>query len=162
MANEHLGTYLNDHLAGATAALELMQHLEKVQVDTAMKSFLAELRREVTEEREELVALMHRLQIEQSPTRKAMGWFAEKMARLKLQLDDATGGELRLFEALEFLVIGLEGKRALWEALAAVAEEQPELQGTNYTGLIQHSKAQHRRAEELRREAAKVAFRATT
>ncbi len=78
MANEHLGTYLNDHMAGATAALELMQHLAKVQVDTALKSFLAELRREVTEEREELEALMHRLHIEQSVTRKAMGWFAEK------------------------------------------------------------------------------------
>ncbi len=83
------------------------------------------------------------------------------MALLKLQLDDAAGGQLLLFEALEFLVIGLEGKRALWEALAAVAEEDSELQGIDYTDLIQRSKAQHRRVEELRREAAKMAFRPT-
>jgi hypothetical protein len=162
VANEHLGTYLNNHLAGAMAALELMQHLEEQQADTSVSSFLAELRNEVTEEGQALEALLDRLQIDQSRTRKALAWLTEKGAQLKLQLDDAASGELHLFEGLEALVIGLEGKRALWEALAVVAEDEPALQGPDYTQLIQRSKAQHRRAEAVRRDAARAAFRATS
>jgi uncharacterized coiled-coil protein SlyX len=162
MANEHLGTYLNDHLAGAAAALELMQHLEQAQVGTPLSSFFAELRAEVTQERQQLEALMARLQIDQSRTRKALGWLGEKMAVLKLQLDDEADGELALFEGLEAVTIGLEGKRALWETLAIVAEDVPELQGLDYTAVIQRAKEQHQRAEVVRRDAAKAAFRATS
>ena len=28
MVNEHLATYLNDHLAGSVAAIELLEHLQ--------------------------------------------------------------------------------------------------------------------------------------
>jgi hypothetical protein len=91
-----------------------------------------------------------------------LGWLGEKMAVLKLQLDDEADGELALFEGLEAVTIGLEGKRALWETLAIVAEDVPELQGLDYTAVIQRAKEQHQRAEVVRRDAAKAAFRATS
>ena len=46
-------------------------------------------------------------------------WLTEKVSRLKLKHGAADG--LGTFEALEFLVIGIHGKRALWRAMAAVA-----------------------------------------
>jgi hypothetical protein len=161
MANQHLTTYLNDHLAGAMAAVEILGQLTAKQAGTAVGASLAELRADVLTDRQELEALMARLQIAQSRPRMAMGWLSEKLAQVKLQLDDPADGALRLLEALEALVIGIEGKRALWQALAAAAQEQPELQGADYARLIQRAKDQHRRAEELRLEAARAAFRAT-
>ena len=59
-------------------------HLEEQQADTSVSSFLAELRNEVTEERQALEALPDRLQIDQSRTRKALAWLAEKGAQLTL------------------------------------------------------------------------------
>ena len=56
-------------------------------------------------------------------------WLAEKVSRLKLKHDSGDG--LGTFEALEFLVLGIHGKRALWLALAAVA-----LTTLDYSGQI--------------------------
>ena len=42
MAHEHLATYLNDHLAGAVVAIDLLQDLEAEY--TGMTRSLAELR----------------------------------------------------------------------------------------------------------------------
>ena len=44
MSNAHLGVYLNDHLAGATAALELLEHLEKAHARRPLGRFFADLR----------------------------------------------------------------------------------------------------------------------
>ena len=46
-------------------------------------------------------------------------WLAEKVSRLKLKHGEADG--LGTFEALEFLVVGIHGKWALWRALSVVA-----------------------------------------
>ncbi|MGH7792081.1 MAG: hypothetical protein ACREOB_07160 [Thermodesulfobacteriota bacterium] len=101
MANDNLATYLNDHLAGSVAALELLAYLEEQHAGTPVE----------------------RLDIVQSRPRKATAWLAEKITQIKLRLDDPTGGALRLLEGLEAVAIGIEGKRALWRALEAVAED---------------------------------------
>jgi hypothetical protein len=62
---------------------------------------------------------MGRLRISPTPHRKAMAWMGEKLAEIKLRLDDPGCGPLHLLEALEAIAIGIEGKRALWRALAA-------------------------------------------
>src|SRR5262245_37348141 len=127
MTHPHLATYLNDHLAGAASALELLARLERSQVAKRMAATLAELRREITADREELEALMHRLNIAISRPRQAIGWVAEKIGELKMQFDDRTDGGLGLLEGVEALRLGIEGKLALWRALVAVAETNPAL-----------------------------------
>ena len=62
MSEQHLATYLNDHLAGAVAALELLEHLGKAHADTPTGRFAAELRADIAADRKELEALMARLQ----------------------------------------------------------------------------------------------------
>src|SRR5690349_9668817 len=76
MANAHIATYLNDHLAGAVAAVELLGHLAAAQAGTALEPVLAEVRAEVATDRQELEALMARLQIAQSRPRQATAWLA--------------------------------------------------------------------------------------
>ena len=63
MANKHLAIYLNDHLAGATGALELLMHLKAANADTPVGTALTELHTEIEGERQELEHLMERLHI---------------------------------------------------------------------------------------------------
>ncbi|MGA9769272.1 MAG: hypothetical protein WBV94_09545 [Blastocatellia bacterium] len=158
MANEHLATYLNDHLAGSVVALELMEHLEAAHAGTALESFLSELRADVAEDRRELEALMSRLQVAESRTRKATAWVTEKITEVKLRLDDPAGGALRLMEALEALSLGIEGKRSMWRALATVAEEADRLSVVDYERLTARAEEQRSRVEEERLKAAKAAL----
>ncbi len=154
MAREHIATYLNDHLAGATGALELLEHLETAHAGTEVGRLAAELRADVEVDSQTLESLMERLEVDRSRTRKAAAWLGEKVAELKLRLDDPAGGSLRLFESLEALSLGIEGKRSLWRALATAAEEAPELRVADYEGLIRRAEEQRSRVEAARLEVA--------
>jgi len=158
MASEHIATYLNDHLAGAVVALELLEHLETEHAGTEVGRLAAELRAEVEADRQTLESIMDRLEVARSRTRRAAAWLGEKAAELKLRLDDPSGGSLRLFESLEALSLGIEGKRSLWRALAAAAEEAPDLQLADYQGLIRRAEEQRSRVETARLEAARRAL----
>jgi hypothetical protein len=158
MASDHVAIYLNDHLAGAVAALDLLARLEAAQAGTAAASALAELRAEIATDRQALSALMNRMNIDESRSRKAMAWLAERAAHLKLRLDDSTDGALGRLEALDALALGIEGKRALWQALAAAAESSPALRGVDYDRLTQRAEEQRRWVEEMRLEAARTAL----
>jgi hypothetical protein len=75
MAEEHIATYLNDHLAGAIAAIELLEHLEAAHASTSLAAFLVELRTHIVADRQELEALLGQLQVAESRTRKGqLGW----------------------------------------------------------------------------------------
>src|SRR6059058_4019514 len=108
MSDQHVATYLNDHLAGAVVALELLDHLEKAHTGTATGSFAAELRADIAADRKELEGLMARLHVSASPPRKAAAWLAEKVTELKLRLDDPAGGSLRLLETLDAVSVEIE------------------------------------------------------
>ena len=158
MANEHLETYLNDHLAGSVVALELLEHLESSYAGTPLDSFFKNLTAEITADREKLEGLMSQLEITESRPRKASAWLTEKVTALKLLVDDPADGDLRLFESLEALSLGIEGKRGLWLALAAVAERSPQMRLLDYHELIRRAEAQRSRVEEKRIETAKRAL----
>jgi hypothetical protein len=158
MANESLATYLNDHLAGSVVALELLDHLEEDGAGTAEASILADVHADIEADRQELEAFMAQRGIAVSAPRKATGWLVEKLSELKLRLDDAGDGALRRLEALETVSLGIAGKQALWHALAAAAEDAPELNGLDYARLGRRAETQREMVERLRLHAAKEAL----
>jgi hypothetical protein len=162
MSKEQIATYLNDHLAGSEVALELIEHLETAHAGTPLEQFFAELRADVTADRHELEGLMEQLHITESRVRKATAWLSEKLTEVKLRLDDPAGGALRLMESLEALSLGIEGKRGMWLALAAVAEEAEWLRVVNYERLIRRAEEQRSRVEAERLKAAKTALETTS
>jgi hypothetical protein len=162
MSDQHLASYLNDHLAGSVTALALLEHLEKTYADTATGRFAVELRADIMADRQELEALMARLHVEVRSPRKAATWLAEKMTEVKLRLDDPAGGALHRLEALEAVSVGIEGKRLLWRALAAAAEGTPGIRGTDYGRLEQRAEEQRQRVEAFRLEAAREALGGTS
>lgn len=72
-------------------------------------------------------------------------------------LNDHLAGSTRL-EALDALSAGIEGKRLLWRALAAAAEDAPALHGVDYERLTGRAEEQRDRVETLRRDAARRAL----
>jgi hypothetical protein len=159
MTNEHLATYLNDHLAGSVAALEVLEKLQAAYEGTELEQFCAELRNDIEADRQELKRLMERLAIPQSGARKAGAWITGKLAELKMRLDDSAHGALRHLESLEAVELGINGKLALWRALIAATEVSPALRGVlDYQRLAQRATEQIERVEVHRLKAAKAAL----
>jgi hypothetical protein len=83
-------------------------------------------------------------------------WLAEKVSRLKLKHGEADG--LGTFEALEFLVVGIHGKWALWRALSVVAGYDSRLQGTDFDQLAARAESQRDRVDQRRLTCARSAL----
>ena len=149
----HIETYLNDHLAGSTVAVELLEDLESSH-DGEWRTFFRVLRADIESDRGKLETLMKEMDIDQSKLRKGMGWLGEKFTELKMRVDDLTDGDLRLFESLEALSLGIEGKRSLWLALAEAATDNPDLRHLDYQHLISRADEQRARVEKRRLEIA--------
>lgn len=149
--SDHPATYLNDHLSGSTAALELLEHLESPHPDLA--PLLKQLRNDIEADRKELESFMTGPGAFRSTARQAAAWIAEKFARVKMKVDDLSGSRLKLLESLETLAIGIHGKGALWRALAAA-----KLPGTDYERLAARAYEQRQRIEVVRLDAARVAL----
>lgn len=158
MAEDHLAIYLNDHLAGSVVAVELLRDLERAYSGQPVQQFAAALRADIEEDRSELQRLMSKLNVSESRARQATAWLAEKMTMIKLRLNDWAGGEFRLFEALEALSLGIEGKRGLWVALAGAAEHSPALRLLDYAHLAARAEEQRTRVEAKRLEAVGAAL----
>ena len=155
----HLAVYLNDHLAGSMAGIELLMTLERTHVE--IEPALAALRVDIEQDQTELKALMDRLNIAESGVRKIGGWLIEKTTQLKMRIDDRPGGVLHLFESLEALSLGIEGKLALWRTLKTVADLSPDLACSDYQRLMNRAIEQRSRAEALRLQSAITALRPT-
>ena len=158
MNAEVLATYLNDHLAGSVAALELVDRIIRLCQGTEREKILRRLRDEIEEDQEVLKQLLQAIGAKESGVRKAAAWLTEKIGEAKLALDATGGGELRLLEALEALGLGIQGKLGLWRALEAASAGTPELGRLNLSELERRARDQFERVETLRLQVAKSAI----
>ncbi len=158
MNAKHLTSYMKDHFAGSVAAVELLNHLISSHRGKTHGQFFIRLREEVGEDQEVLQGLLHDLGAGGGAVRNTTAFLGVKFARIKLLLEDPSGGQLARLEKLEALALGIEGKRALWQALLAVAEEIPALRKVDLVRLDQRAEDQRGRVEAHRIEAALEAF----
>jgi hypothetical protein len=157
-SNELLGAYLNDHLAGAAAGVELAEKLAAGGEGTPFGTALAAVAREVKEDKDVLEGLVERLGSGKSPVKQAAGWAFEKVTRLRFNRQ-LTGSEdlTRLLE-VETLSLGIEGKLSLWRALRAAAGLDAGLGEADLDRLIARARQQRETLEPHRLAAAAKAF----
>jgi hypothetical protein len=155
--NDDISTYLNDHLAGSVAAIELIDDLVNASADASLKQFLADLKRDIESDQKVLEQLIARAGQSEGAVRKATAWLSEKAARAKFKIAGEDFGGLGLVQALETLALGIRGKELLWRALSI--SDWPALQDVDLAKLEQRAVEQGRRVEEKRLEAVKAAFR---
>jgi hypothetical protein len=151
-----LAIYLNDHLAGATGALELAKRAAGSNRGTELGTFLARLRDEIAEDRASLVEAMRRLDVGRDRTKIAAGWAAEKAGRLKLNGRLIGYSPLSRVVELEALALGVGGKLACWRTLDALANER--LRDVGLPELIERAERQRDELERFRLEAAREAL----
>jgi len=158
MNQADLTTYLNDHLAGSVAAIDLLDHLLERAPSPDAKRLFADLRAEVVQDQETLQTVIRRAGADEAGWRKAGAWLGEKLARLKLKIDDSGDGTLHELEAVEALSLGILGKLSLWQSLAAAGGDLDWLRGINLDRLQQRARDQQQRAERRRLELARMLF----
>ena len=80
--NRLLAIYLNDHLAGATAGLELARRALQENDENDYGRFLATLADEIDQDRRTLIEVMKRLTIPRSKVKVSAAWALEKVGRM--------------------------------------------------------------------------------
>jgi hypothetical protein len=158
-ADRLLRIYLQDHFAGSTAGLALVRRCRRN--NPALEPLLAELEREIVEDRDSLESIMSRLGVQPSRAKSVFGSAAELVGRLK---NNGTfthySPSSRVIE-LEGLAAGVMTKRNLWNALSTIAPDRRELDAAELDRLVERSTAQLERIMGAHRPAAAAAFAAT-
>jgi hypothetical protein len=153
-----LHIYLQDHLAGATFGLQLVQRCQRNNEGSELAEPLAKLTAEIAEDRRTLQEIMRDVGAETSRTKVAAGWALEKVRRLKPNGALFEYTPLARVMELESLAIGIAGKRAMWRALEDVASKEARLDH-DFSRLAERADDQLSRVEALRLEAARTTFR---
>jgi hypothetical protein len=152
-----LEIYLTDHLAAATAGVELVRRSARSDAGSRIGDVLERLRLEIEEDRRTLQGIVAELGFAPSKPKDVLAWTAEKLGRLK------PNGQLRGYSPLsrvlelEALSVGIAGKQGLWETLRRIPGLEQRLR-VDLAALVERARRQRVDAEQARATAADVAF----
>jgi hypothetical protein len=156
MSAEALTAYLQEHAAGAAAAVDLLNHLISSHGGTEDETFFRDLRAEIEEDKTTLDHILAQFRAGESGVLNSMSRASEKLARAKFIFAGHGQGELGRLEAIEMLSLGIEGKHSLWRALEAA--EIPELRTFDVPALAARAVQQREGVERRRLIAARGAL----
>jgi hypothetical protein len=157
MSRTYLSIYLQDHLAGATAGVNLARRVSRHNAGTPAGRRLEQIAHEIEHDRKTLMQFMSELDVPASWTKNGAAWLAERLSRLKP--NGRTHGDtllLRMHE-LETLSLGIAGKQTLWEALRA-APQSAAIANLDLDELHDRARSQRERVEMERVALARVAL----
>jgi hypothetical protein len=116
-SSRYLSIYLNDHLAGSTAAVDLARRAAREHEGSELGAFLSRLAAEIAEDRQALRRVMAAAGARPQGAKLALARLAEKAGRLKLNGRILRRSPLSPFMELETLEAGIYGKLLLWQVL---------------------------------------------
>ncbi|HKO37095.1 MAG TPA: hypothetical protein VJU14_01865 [Solirubrobacterales bacterium] len=156
-----LAIYLNDHFAAATLGVELARRLRSSnRGDAEMGEPLAKICAEIEADRDTLIQLMARLNVDRNPVKPVLARVAERLGRLKLN------GQLRGYSPLsrvielEGLATGIGAKLQLWNALEQSFGES--IDGFDFHALAERADRQGQQVEDLHLAATQRALPSAT
>jgi len=154
----YLAIYLQDHLAGATAGLELARRARDNNEGTELGAFLARIADEIAEDRTALQDIMERFDVGADQVKNIAAWTAEKLGRFKLNGQLLGYSPLSRVLELEGLIAGVNAKLALWQALSDLAPQDDQLDRLELDRLAARAQSQENGLREHQRLAAVDAF----
>jgi hypothetical protein len=154
-----LSAYLNDHLAGSVAALQLVRRRRDREGDSELGRTLARIATEIEEDRATLERVMDQVGVARNAAKQLGARGADLLMRVKQTLPAVGVGSpaVVVLEDLELLSLGIEGKALLWQVLGSVDGLQ-DLDGVDLESLEARAREQRALLEPLRRDAARRAF----
>jgi hypothetical protein len=161
MSHSPLSTYLEDHLAGATAGVALARRVAGHSDGARTGKTLSQVAREIEADRESLKRLMSELGVRGSILKNATAWATERVSRLKPNGRLHGDPRLQRLHELEALSLGIAGKLELWEALRLVPEATAFAQ-IDLDELEERARSQRERVDRERMAAARAALSPTS
>lgn len=146
-----LGIYLNDHLAGSLAGVELARRMAgAAEPGSESEAVLARLVSELVQDRVALLEIMAALDVQVRGYKMFAAWAGEKAGRLKPNGRLATRSPLSDLVEAEALRLGIEGKAAGWRTLRTLADRDDRLDAARLDWLLARAVSQSEAAETLR------------
>ena len=158
--NDFLGIYLNDQLALGILWREVARRSQRNNSNTELGEALARVSTGIAEDLETFQRIMRRLGIRMNPVKVGLAVGAERLGRLKLNGQLGTYSPLSRFVELDFLVMGIEGKKLLWTTLRDLAGLASRLPDVDFDGLIERAERQRADLEPFRVRAGNEALAA--
>jgi hypothetical protein len=150
----YLRIYLNDHLAGAEIAGRLAKRTLRQNPEGSLGEFLRVFVSELEEDRESLIRLMDLVDVPRDPLKSAGARAAEMLGRFKFNGHLLGYSPLSRLEELEFLSLGVEGKRLMWLLVEGLSATDRRLQGFDFGTLVKRAEVQRDELERHRLGAA--------
>ena len=157
MSRTYLSIYLQDHLAGATAGLNLARRASRHNAGTPTGRRLEQIAHEIEADRDTLAGFMSELGVPSSWTKIAAAWMTERLSRLKPNGRGRGDTQLLRMHELETLSLGIAGKQSLWEALR-MAPQSAAIANLDLDDLHERARSQRERVEMERIALARVAL----
>ena len=156
---DFLRIYMNDQLALGVIWREVARRSQRSNRGTELGMALARVAAGITEDVDTFERIMRRLDIPRSRVKTQLAVVAERVGRLKLNGRLREYSPLSRFEELDFLAMGIDGKKLLWanlRDLAGIAERLPDV---DFDALIERAEAQRTELEPFRARAGADALR---
>jgi hypothetical protein len=148
-----LGIYLNDHLAGATARVELARRVAGSLRNAEHRKRLTGVAADIAADRQALLQLMRSAGVPVHGHKILAGWVTEKATRLKPSANVLIRSPLHDLIELDTLYLGIQGKVARWCVLLAAASNDGLLDQGRLRVLRDRASDQLAIVEELRIQA---------
>ena len=157
MMKDPLHIYLNDHLAGATAGVDLVTSAVE-RHDGELGEFFQQLADGITGDYNTLTSLVDQLNARASGAKEALAKIGSEVSEAKFSGESVDDPEFGTFLTLETLSIGVEGKLCMWKALKCVEADVPALGELDIDALIERAQSQRDAIEGKRLEVAGTAL----
>jgi hypothetical protein len=149
MNEKFTSIYLQDHMAGAMAGVELARRAAESNGDNRYGSELGDVCAEIEQDRAALAELMDQLDVRPNPLKQGVAWIGERLGRLKPNGSVSGYSPLSRLVEIESLIVGVSGKLELWRSLRAAGDSNGRFEGIDLKRLIKRAESQRERLERL-------------
>jgi hypothetical protein len=153
-----LEIYLGDHLAAASAGVELVRRAARNNAGNAYGDALRAVGAEIGEDRRTLQRVVQALGLDEPNFKPVLARLGEKVGRLKLNGQVRGYSPLSRVLELEALSVGIAGKLALWEALQTAPGVSARLPNFDLEQLAERARRQREEVEKQRLDAVREGF----
>jgi hypothetical protein len=158
MCTSNLRIYMNDQLALRVLWRQVARRAARENAGTRLGEDLVAVAHAISEDVATFESLMVRLGLPRNRVKSRAAAILERIARLKLNGSVTSYSELSRFSELEFLVMGIEGKKQLWATLRDLADLSSRVPDVDFDLLIARAEAQRSTLEPHRVTSGRTAF----
>ncbi|HEU5142033.1 MAG TPA: hypothetical protein VFU04_02635 [Solirubrobacterales bacterium] len=160
--DRYLRIYMNDQLALGIGWREMARRARGENAGTPLGEALERAATGIAEDVETFESIMERLGLGRDRVKPKLAMAAERVGRLKLNGQLRGYSPLSRFAELDFLAMGIEGKKILWANLRDFGDLAKRLPDVDFEDLIQRAARQREELEPFRARAGREALGASS